>query len=151
MKKIIPFILFLFSVIVSAQVQTIASSVSPNPFEETTSITITIDGNTVNESAWGITDNSLYLWAWSFDSNDLNIIDCPTNGGWTASNELNKFVYNSATNTYTKTFVPTTFYNRTGIGRIGYLIKAKNGTDDKKSQDNLVEVGALQVTVNSPS
>ena len=151
MKKIIPFILFLFSVIVSAQVQTIASSVSPNPFEETTSITITIDGNTVNESAWGITDNSLYLWAWSFDSNDLNIIDCPTNGGWTASNELNKFVYNSATNTYTKTFVPTTFYNRTGIGRIGYLIKAKNGTDDKKSQDNLVEVGAFQVTLNSPA
>jgi hypothetical protein len=44
-----------------AQQQTVSSSISPNPFEETTSITITISGSTVDEAAWGITDHSLYL------------------------------------------------------------------------------------------
>ena len=151
MKKIIPFLLCFIPLVVSAQVQTLTSSISPTPFEETTSITITVNGNSVNESAWGITDNSLYLWTWSYDSNDLNSEDCPTNGGWTSSNEANKFTYNSISDIYTKTFVPTIFYNRTGIGKIGYLIKAKNGTGDKKSQDNLVEVGAFQVTLNSPA
>lgn len=150
MKKIIPFILFFFSILLSAQQQNFPSSISPNPFEEITSITITINGNAVNELAWGVTDNSLYLWAWSFDVNDLNIIDCPSNGSWTSSNEVNKFVYNAGTDTYTKTFVPSTFYNRNGIGRIGFLIKAKNGTGDKKSQDSTAEVGTFQVTLNSP-
>jgi hypothetical protein len=35
-----------------AQQQTVSSSISPNPFEETTSITITISGSTVDEAAW---------------------------------------------------------------------------------------------------
>ena len=151
MKKIVPFILCLISMAVSAQVQNLTSIITPNPFEETSSITITINGNSVNESAWGITDNALYLWTWSYDTNDLNGIDCPTNGTWTSSNEVNKFTYNAISDTYTKTFIPTNFYDRTGIGRIGYLIKAINGTGDKKSQDNLVEVGAFQVNLNSPA
>jgi hypothetical protein len=39
----------------------------------------------------GVTGNALYMWAWSFDINDANIVDCPTNGAWTASNEANHF------------------------------------------------------------
>ncbi|MEC5164967.1 1,4-alpha-glucan branching enzyme [Flavobacterium sp. PL11] len=151
MKKILPFLLCFISTVVSAQVQNLASSISPNPFEETTSITITVNGNSVNESVWGISDNSLYLWTWSFDSNDLNSVDCPTNGSWSSSNEANKFTYNSISDTYTKTFTPTTFYNRNGIGKIGYLIKVKNGAGDKKSQDFVSEVGLFQVTLNSPT
>jgi hypothetical protein len=42
------------------------------------------------------------------------------------------------------------FYSRNGIGRIGYLIKAKDGSGDKKSQDNYAEVG-FQVTLTAPS
>jgi hypothetical protein len=150
MKKIILLLLFLFSVLGFAQQQTVTSTISPSLFEETTAITITVDGSTVNESLWGITNNALYLWAWSFDLSDLNIVDCPTNGLWTASNEANKLVYNAATDTYTKTFTPTTFYDRSGIGRIGFLIKAKDGTGDKKSQDKFAEVGAFQVNLSAP-
>jgi hypothetical protein len=41
------------------------------------------------------------------------------------------------------------FYSRNGIGRIGYLI-AKDGSGDKKSQDNYVEV-SFQVTLTALS
>jgi hypothetical protein len=73
------------------------------------------------------------------------------NGTWNASSETNKFTYNSGTDTpYTMTFVPQTFYARTGIGRIGFLIKAKDGAGDKKSQDIYKEVGAFSVTMINP-
>ena len=134
-----------------SQVQTITYSVSPTAFEENQSITITVNGTSVNETSWGITGNALYLWAWSFDINDANIIDSPTNGAWTSSNEVNRFTYNSGNDTYTYALTPTTFYNRTNIGRIGFLAKAKDGTGDKKSQDVLIDVGAFQSVLVNPN
>ena len=151
MKKIILLFLFLFSIAISAQQQTVTYSINPATFEETTSITITINGSSVNEAAWGVTGNALYMWAWSFDINDANIVDCPTNGGWTASSDTNRFTYNSASDTYTKTITPATFYNRVNLGRIGFLVKAKDGSGDKKSQDILTEVGSFQVSLSSPA
>ncbi|TDE45438.1 T9SS type A sorting domain-containing protein [Flavobacterium rhamnosiphilum] len=151
MKKTILLLLFFLSIVASAQKQTVPYSINPATFEETTAITITINGSSINEATWGVTGNALYMWTWSFDSNDANSVDCPTNGSWTASNEANRFAYNSITDTYTKTFTPNTFYNRTGIGKIGFLVKAKDGTGDKKSQDNFVEVGIYQVTLTTPA
>jgi len=149
MKKII-FLFLLVSSFSFAQTQTVTYSVSPTTFEETDQITITVNGNSINESTWGVVGNALYLWTWSYDINDANQIDCPTNGTWLSSNEANKMVYISGADTYSITFVPTTFYNRNGLGKIGFLIKAKNGTGDKKSQDIPVEVGNFQVTLTSP-
>ncbi|CAM4075981.1 alpha-amylase family glycosyl hydrolase [Flavobacterium sinopsychrotolerans] len=151
MKKIILLVSLFFSIIAIGQQQSVVYSVSPATFEETTAITISINGASVNEGVWGVNGNALYIWTWSFDINDANSIDCPTNGIWNASNEANRFTYNSATDTYTKTFTPNVFYNRNGIGKIGFLVKAKDGTGDKKSQDNFVEVGAYQVTLNTPA
>lgn len=150
MKKI-TFLLCLVSFFGWAQVQTVTYSVTPASFDETQSVTLTINGNSVNEAAWGITGNALYLWSWSYDLNDTNSIDCPTNGSWENSSETNKFTYNAANDTYTKTIVPTTFYNRTGIGKIGLLVKAKNANGDKKSQDIYVEVGTFQITASNPA
>lgn len=149
MKQII--LLFLLSITVSAQQQTVSYNINPATFEETTSITITINGTSVNESAWGVTGNALYLWAWSYDINDANIVDCPSNGLWTSSSESNRFTYNAGSDTYTKTITPNAFYNRSAIGRIGFLVKAKDGTGDKKSQDILAEVGTFQVALSSPT
>ncbi|MFV8270702.1 alpha-amylase family glycosyl hydrolase [Flavobacterium sp. GT2N3] len=151
MKKTILLLLIFWSLVSSAQQQTVTSTISPNPFEETTSVTITIAGSSVSEASWGVTGNALYMWTWSFDINDANSVDCPTNGTWTSSNEANRFIYNVASDTYTKTLTPNVFYNRTGIGRIGFLVKAKDGTGDKKSQDNFVEVGAYQVNLTTPA
>ena len=151
MKKTILLLLFLLSLSVTAQQQTVSYSINPATFEETTSITITINGSSINEATWGVSGNALYLWVWAFDTNDTTEKGTPLNGSWTASNEASKFTYNAGSDTYTKTITPTTYYNTTGIGKIGFLIKAKDGTGDKKSQDILAEVGTFQLTLNTPT
>lgn len=151
MKKTLLSIFLLMAVTVFAQPQTVTYSINPSTFEDTSSITITINGTSINETSWGINGtNALYLWSWSYDVNDTNQSDSPSNGTWTSSNEASKFTYNTGTDTYTKIITPATYFARNGIGRIGFLVKAKDGTGDKKSQDILVEVGSFQVTLTSP-
>ena len=150
MKKTILFILLFLTVTLFAQQQTATYGVSPASFEENTSITVTINGNSIDEAAWGVTGNVLYMWAWAFDLGGVTQKGTPLNGDWNNSNEASKFTYNQTNDTYTKTFTPTTYYNTTGIGKIGFLIKAKDGTGDKKSQDILVEVGSFQVNLTAP-
>ncbi|MDP5092320.1 MAG: alpha-amylase family glycosyl hydrolase [Polaribacter sp.] len=145
MKKI-TLLFFLLTAITNSQVQTANFTVSPTTFEENEEITVTVSG--VNTTTWGVSD--IYLWAWSFDVNDENIMDSPTNGSWTSSNEAQKLT-NNGNGTYSFTFTPTTLYARTGIGKIGMLVKAKNGTGDKKSQDQVYEVGKFQLTLTTPS
>lgn len=151
MKKTILLILFFLSIGAFAQQQTVSYSISPTTFEESTAITITINGSSINEATWGVTGNALYLWAWAFDLDDTTQKGTPLNGSWTASDEASKFTYNPGPDTYTKTITPTAYYKTTSIGKIGFLIKAKDGTGDKKSQDILAEVGSFQVTLSSPS
>lgn len=151
MKKFTQIVLFFISIATWSQQQNVTYSITPSTFEENQSITITFQGSSINESTWGIAGNALYLWAWSYDVNDTNSLDCPTNGTWTSSNETNRLTYNAGNDTYTITFTPTTFYSRTGIGRLGFLIKAKNGTGDKKSQDIYTEVGSFQANLVTPT
>lgn len=147
--KILSF-LFFISISCLAQQQTVTSTVTPAVFDETTSITVTINGNSINEASWGVTNNVLYMWAWAFELDGITQKVTPINGDWNNSNESTKFNYNAGSDTYTKTFVPSTYFNTTGIGKIGFLIKAKDGTGDKKSQDILVNVGSFQVDLTSP-
>ncbi len=142
MKKITFFFLFI-SFIINAQQQTVNFSVSPSTFAEDEAITVTVSN--INPSSWGVTD--VYLWSWSYDSNDLNSMDSPTNGSWTSSNEAHKLT-NNGNGTYSISYTPTTFYNRTNIGSIGMLVKAKNGDGDKKSQDIIFQVGDEPVAPN---
>ena len=135
MKKILIFCLAIHA-LTFAQVQNVTFEVSPEVFNEDDEVTITVSD--IDPDAWGVSD--IYLWTWSFDSNDLNSINSPTNGTWTNSDESQKFT-NNGNGTYSYTFTPTTLYNRTGIGSIGFLVKAKNGSGDKKSQDIIVQVG----------
>lgn len=147
MKRIITNLLLVFSPLLAfAQVQNGTFVVSPNPFEENQQITVTVSG--VNPATWGVAD--LYLWMWSLDLNDTNSLDSPTNGVWTSSDESQKMT-NNGNGTFSFTFTPNTLYQRTGIGRIGMLAKAKDGTGDKKTQDFLTEVGAFQFTLTSPA
>ena len=139
MHKTLLFLLFIGTA-VSAQVQNVIFEVSPATFQEDDVITISVSN--VNPAAWGVTD--IYLWAWSSDLNFTNERDAPNNGTWSNSNEAHKLT-NMGNGTYTITFVPTEFYGRTGIGSIGFLVKAKDGTGDKKSQDALYNVGLIEV------
>ena len=145
MKKIL--LLFtLFIGVLNAQQQNVLFEITPCSFQDNESITITFDGSTINESAWQVTNNQLFLWAWSFDDNDANIQDCPTNGQWTNSDTQNMLTYNSGSDEYSITLTPTSFYNRPNIGSLGFLIKATDGSGDKKSQDIVVEVGESSFT-----
>ncbi|PKB17075.1 alpha-amylase family glycosyl hydrolase [Flavobacterium sp. 5] len=148
MKKTIHIFLFLFSIVSTAQIQTVTYSISPSTFAETDPITITINGSSINETTWNVTNHTLYLWAWAFDIDDTTQKGTPNNGAWTASSDPSVFIYNSGNDTYTKTITPTTYYNTTGIGKIGFLIKNKNGSG--QSQDILAEVGTFQVNLTSP-
>ncbi|WP_081810602.1 alpha-amylase family glycosyl hydrolase [Flavobacterium daejeonense] len=150
MKKYLLFFFCFFSMVVLGQQQIVTYTVSPATFEETAAITITINGNSINELTWGISGNALYMWAWAFALDDTTAKGTPDNGSWDASSEASRFTYNAATDTYTKTITPATYYNATGLGKIGFLVKAKNGTGDKKSQDILVEVGGFQLTLTAP-
>lgn len=150
MRKILLLGFLLLGAIAFSQQQNVTYTIAPATFEETTAITITINGSSVNEATWGITGNALYLWAWAFDTNDTTPKGTPLNGSWTASDEAARFTYNAGPDTYTKTITPATYYNATGIGKIGFLVKAKDGTGDKKSQDVLTEVGSFQVTLTAP-
>jgi 1,4-alpha-glucan branching enzyme len=149
MKKTI--LLFLLSITAFAQQQTVIYTVSPATFAETTAVTITINGSNINETAWGVSNNALYLWTWAFGVDDATSKGTPLNGSWTASDEASRFTYDSATDTYTKIITPATYYNAIGIGKIGFLIKAKDGNGDKKSQDMFAEVGIFQATLTLPT
>lgn len=151
MKKLVLLFFVLTNLYSFAQVQDVTYTISPSTFEEDDSITITVDGTTLNESAWGVTNNAIYIWAWSYDLNDANSMDCPTNGTWSSSDEANRLTYNSTTDEYSITFVPSTFYSRTDIGRIGFLFKAKDGSGDKKTPDYYSEVGSFQLTRTAPA
>lgn len=87
MKKFYSGILLLMVALVFGQ---ISYTITPNPFNETDAITLTVPGNQIDESAWGVANNAVYIWSWSLDTNYQNSQDCPTNGSWTNSNELNR-------------------------------------------------------------
>ena len=129
-----------------AQVQDANFTVTPPAFEENEQITVTVSG--IDTSLWGV--NDVYLWAWYLNPDGTFGADSPNNGNWTSSDEAQKMTDNGD-GTYSITFTPTTFYNATNIGTLGMLVKAKDGTGDKKTQDFLVDVGGFQLFLNSPS
>ncbi|MGB5242073.1 MAG: alpha-amylase family glycosyl hydrolase [Lutimonas sp.] len=140
MKKLLLLFFLISGTSVFAQVQNVTFKVEPDPFNEDEQITITVSN--VNPSLWGVTD--IYLWAWSRKPSDATDVNSPTNGTWENSNEAQKLT-NNGNGTYSISFVPATLYGRTGLETIGFLVKAKNGTGDKKSQDYIAQVGSVEV------
>ncbi len=149
MKQKLLSIPFLFlSILLCAQTQDdVAFSVSPSAFEENEEITITVSN--LDASVWGSTDGEdIYLWSWYFDTNGNQVGDSPTNGQWADSNEVQKFTNNND-GTYTFTMTPTSFFNDTGIGQIGMLVKSDDGA--QQSQDELFYVGIVTLVLNNPT
>ena len=136
MKVFLRVLFLFFTAIVFSQEQNVTYTVSPSSFSENDQITITISN--INLSNWGVSD--IYLWAWSLDANGENYQDSPTNGTWGNSNDSQKLSHNED-GTFSIVLTPSTFFNRTNIGEIGILVKAKNGTGDKKTQDYIFDVG----------
>ncbi|UTX47119.1 alpha-amylase family glycosyl hydrolase [Chryseobacterium sp. MA9] len=146
MKKFYSVVFVLVTMFVFGQIN---YTISPNPFNETDVVTLTVPGDQIDESAWGVSNNTIYIWSWSFDTNYQNSQNCPTNGSWSSSNDLNKLNYNAATDSYSLTFTPTSFFGRTGIGRFGFLLKDKTGSH-QTSPDIFVNVGTLSLNLTNP-
>lgn len=148
MKKLLLLVLSIFSMYGYGQVQEATFEVSPVDFNEDDEITITVSN--IDPEIWnpGEADN-IYLWAWSYNIFNTNSIDAPGNNIWSNTDESQKLT-NNGDGTYSITFTPTTFYNRVGIGRIGFLVKAKDGTGDKKSQDYRQYLLTNELTLNTP-
>ena len=68
MKKLILLFFTLISSSIIAQVQdNVTWSTSPNPFNDSEKIKISVSG--LDPSKWSTDD--VYLWTWFFDSNDV--------------------------------------------------------------------------------
>ena len=148
MKKILLLLLAL-PIWVFAQQQTVTYSINPSPtFEGTDALTITVNGSSINEGTWGVANNQLYAWVWALNSSNANI-PYAGNGAWENSDNSKLMTYNSSNDTYSFTYNPSvfSFYGSTEVAKVGFLIKAKNGTGDKKSQDIVLNVGSFQVTL----
>ena len=146
MKRLLLLFFLLFTFLVTAQVQNVTFNIDPSAFDEDEAITITVSD--IDPSLWGVSD--VYLWAWYFDSDGNFAGNSPTNGDWTNSSESQKLT-NNGNGTFSYTLTPDAFYGDTGISQIGMLVKAKDGTGDKKSQDNLVAVGRVGINLTSPT
>ena len=145
--NLIPLLLLCFAVFTNAQQQTTTLTISPEKFNEDESITLTFSG--IDASAWGVTD--LYLWSWYFKNGSATAeSDAPNNGTWENSSETQKLT-NNGDGTYSFTMVPKTFYADTNITQAGVLIKAKDGTGNKKTNDILFDVGKVAIGVLSHS
>lgn len=145
MKHLLLIEAILWSIVSVAQQQNGVFTVSPTTFDQDEEITITVSG--IDTSLWGVDD--VYFWAWYQNSSGQET-DSPTNGDWTNSNEAQKMTANGD-GTFSFTFTPTELYNSTDIVELGMLAKAKDGTGDKKTQDNRIPVGSFQVNLNSPT
>ena len=145
MTKNYSFIFIIFLNFCYSQVQTGNFSVNPSSFYEDESVTITVSG--IDPSIWGVSD--VYLWAWYY-KNGVQQGDSPNNGTWDNSSEAQKLNANDD-GTFSISFVPNDFFDDTEISRMGILVKAKDGTGDKKTQDYLHYVGKVQLTILNPS
>ncbi|ADV49819.1 alpha amylase catalytic region [Cellulophaga algicola DSM 14237] len=146
MKKTVLLLFLMSAALGFAQQQNVSYAIAPEAFAENEEITITVSDLEV--STWGVSE--AYLWAWSLDANGENTVDSPTNGSWTSSNEDQKLTDNGD-GTFSFTLTPATFFNRTNIGKIGILVKAKNGDGDKKTQDFIFNVGTFQFNLITPT
>ena len=147
MKRLILLLtIMIMSFAMKAQVQDANFTVNPPAFNEDEQITVTVSG--IDTSVWGV--NDVYLWAWYLNPDGSFGDDSPNNGSWTNSDESQKMTDNGD-GTFSITFTPTNFYNTTNIGTLGMLVKAKDGTGDKKTQDFLIDVGAFQLFLDSPT
>lgn len=148
MKKLLA-TLFLIPISLFAQVQTATYTYSPSPtFEGTQALTITVNGSSINEGTWGVANNQLYAWVWALDAASA-AIPHNANGTWDNSDASKLMSYNAVSDTYSFTYSTSVFnfFNSTNVAKVGFLIKAKNGNNDKKSQDILLNVGSFQVTL----
>ena len=128
----------------TAQQQEATVEVTPDPFGEDDTITLTFSD--IDLSEWGVSE--AYLWAWSYNNANVQQ-DAPNNGTWDNSNEAHKLQQEDGK--LKISFKVSEFFDRSGITEIGFLVKAKDGSGDKKTQDFNFDVGTFDLNLENPT
>lgn len=120
---------------VAAQTSGAVITTSPASFTAEDEVKIIIDVSAVGNLAG---KEPLYMWTW-FPSEPP-----PGNGQWTSSAEERKLT-KEGDNKWSVTLKPTDFYGKTPaeIPQIKFLVKAKDGSGDAKSDDIIINVEPL--------
>ncbi|HYF32244.1 MAG TPA: hypothetical protein VD993_14070 [Chitinophagaceae bacterium] len=107
----------------------------PSSFTAEDQVKIIVDVSNVPNLAG---KEPLYIWTWNPGD------PAPGNGSWDNSNEGRKMV-KEGPNKWSWTFTPTQYYGKTPaeITQISFLVKAKNGNGDLKTDDIHLPVAPL--------
>ncbi|MEO6406094.1 MAG: hypothetical protein ABIY51_06695 [Ferruginibacter sp.] len=137
MKKIIFSIFCFFSLALTGRAQTSGAVVTTIPSSFTAEDVVKI---IVDVSAVGNLAGKEPLYFWTFTPNN----PAPGNGDWANSNEARRMT-KEATNKWSITFKPKDFYgvSPAEITKIQFLVKAKDGTGDFKTDDITINVDPL--------
>ncbi len=139
MQKIILLLSFaMMTVFAKAQTSGAVVTTIPANFTALDQVKIIVDVSAVGNLAG---QEPLYVWTW-FPNEPT-----PGNGSWDNSNEARKMV-KEAPNKWSWTITPAEFYNVPpgSITQIKFLVKAKNGNGDKKTDDITLTVAPLIYT-----
>jgi pullulanase/glycogen debranching enzyme len=153
MKKItFLFILFITSIGFS-QV-----TITPNPFDTTASITISLDANSSATDCNGLS-NPTKVYMHSGVGTDADAFNKGVVGNWGLDDGVGKMTLNASNNRWEITFVPKTYYSLTdaeaaSVTKMGIVFRNATGSQEMKDngcKDFIFNVGSFQLTLNSPS
>ena len=124
-------------------------TITPNPFDITASITISLDANS------SATD----VYMHSGVGTDADAFNTSVVGNWGLDNGVGEMTLNESNNLWEITFVPKTYYNltdvqATSVTAMGIVFRNATGSQELKDngcKDFIFNVGSFQITLNSPS
>lgn len=139
MKKLLSILTVLFAAFsLNAQTSGAVITTIPANFTALDQVKIIVDVSAVGNLA-GL--EPLYIWTWDPGN------PAPGNGSWDNSNEARRMV-KEATNRWSWTITPADYYGVApgSVTRLQFLVKAKDGNGDKKTNDISISVAPLIFT-----
>lgn len=140
MKKVLSIVLALLAGFnyLSAQTSGAVVTTVPSSFTAEDVVKIIVDVSGVPNLAGR---EPLYIWTW--DPGE----PAPGNGAWDNSNEARKMT-KEGPNKWSWTITPSTFYGKSAgeIPKMSFLVKAKDGSGDRKTDDIVLKVAPLIFT-----
>jgi 1,4-alpha-glucan branching enzyme len=152
MKKIT----FLFLLITSFGFSQV--TITPNPFEATESITISVDASSTASDCNGLS-NPTKVYIHSGIGTETNPWGTSVVGNWGLDDGVGEMTFNSSNNRWEITFVPKTYYGLTdaqaaSVTNMGMVFRNETGSQELKDngcKDFIFNVGSFQLTLNTPT
>ncbi|MFN4892854.1 MAG: hypothetical protein ACK5G0_03720 [Bacteroidota bacterium] len=137
-KYLILFIAVFFSFSLKAQTSGAVVTTIPANFTALDQVKIIVDVSAVGNLAGRA---PLYIWTWNPGD------PAPGNGSWDNSNEARRMTPEGP-NKWSWTITPAEYYNVApgSVTKLQFLVKAKDGTGDKKTDDITLNVAPLVFT-----